>query len=177
MLSWPKSFDRALRARAANGLTNIITADEHWYYLSYDHSSQWSAFRDQVPAQELKQIDSKESMFTLILSGHGLLTFDNSAKGCKMNSQYFCDVVLEEAQRAVTADGENYMDDCKVHNPAKTTERLDECQVTRLPHPPYSRDFWVFGWSKNEMRGQRFQAPDDGEPSFRSYGESSVPIP
>jgi hypothetical protein len=51
----------------------------------------------------LQKIDLKKAMATLIFSGHGLLALDKSSKGCKMKSQYFCDVVLEEAKRSVTA--------------------------------------------------------------------------
>jgi hypothetical protein len=164
----------ALRADAANGFVNIITADESWYYWSYSHSSQWSTSRDLVPTRPIKKIDSKKSMFTLLFSGYGLLVLDSLPKGCKMNSQYFCDVVLGEAKRAVTTiAGESgielmkiHMDNCKVHNSAKTTERLDEFQITRLPHPAYSRDispcdFWFFGWTKNELQGKQFQGPDE----------------
>jgi hypothetical protein len=55
---------QALRADAANEFGNIITADESWYYWSYEHSSQWSTSRDLVPTRTRKKIDSKKSMFT-----------------------------------------------------------------------------------------------------------------
>jgi hypothetical protein len=42
-------------------------------------------------------------MFTLVFSGYGLLALDNLPKGLKLNSQYFCDAVLEEVWRAVIA--------------------------------------------------------------------------
>jgi hypothetical protein len=51
-----------------------------------------------------------------------------------MNSHYFCDVILQEAKRAVTVlIGKSWIesmmiriDNCKVHNSAKTTKRLEE---------------------------------------------------
>jgi hypothetical protein len=91
-----------------------------------------------------------------------------------MNSQNFCDVVLEEGKRAVTTilgktgiEGTMiHMGSGRVHHSAKTTEKLEEFQLTRLPYPPYSPDsspceFWFFSWSKNEMRGQQFHSSDD----------------
>jgi hypothetical protein len=42
-------------------------------------------------------------MLTLIFSGHALSALDPFPKGCKLNTQYFCDVVLEAAKRSVTA--------------------------------------------------------------------------
>jgi histone-lysine N-methyltransferase SETMAR len=91
-----------------------------------------------------------------------------------MNSQYFCNVVVQETKRPVTIITEKSgiegmmidMDNHKVHNSARTGQRLDEFQVARLSHPPYSPDispcdFWFFGWSKGSMKGQQFQGPDD----------------
>jgi hypothetical protein len=59
-----------------------------------------------------------------------------------------------------------HMDNCKVHNSAKTTQRLEESQVIRFAHPAYSADispcaFWFFGWSKDMMKGYQFQSADD----------------
>jgi hypothetical protein len=59
-----------------------------------------------------------------------------------------------------------HMDNPKVHDSARTTQRLEEFQVIRLAHPPYSPDmspcdFWFFGWSKDMMKGHRFQSGDD----------------
>jgi hypothetical protein len=84
-----------------------------------------------VPTRPLKKIDSKKSMFTVMFSGYRLLALDDSAKRLNMNSHYFCDVVLEEARRAAMAITKKagieevmvHMDNCKVHNSAKTTKR------------------------------------------------------
>jgi histone-lysine N-methyltransferase SETMAR len=58
------------------------------------------------------------------------------------------------------------METCEDDNSAKTTKRLEEFQVTQLPHPPYSPDispcdFCLFDRSENETRGPPFQASDD----------------
>jgi hypothetical protein len=42
-------------------------------------------------------------MFTFIFSGHRVLALDSSPKRCKMNSRYFCDAVVEEAEWAMMA--------------------------------------------------------------------------
>jgi hypothetical protein len=51
---------KALRADAANDFTNIISADESWYYWSYDDSSSWSTSRALMPTRALTKIDSKQ---------------------------------------------------------------------------------------------------------------------
>jgi hypothetical protein len=37
-----------------------------------------------------------------------------------------------------------HMDNCKVHGSAKIMKRVEEFQVTRLHHPPYSLNVSVF---------------------------------
>jgi hypothetical protein len=113
-------------------------------------------------------------MFALILGGHGLLALGKLPKGCKTNSQYFSDVVLEVAKRSVTAiTGKSgiegtmvSMGSSQVHDSTRITQRLGEFQVIRLAHPPSSPgispcDFWLFGWSKHMMKGHQFQSVND----------------
>jgi histone-lysine N-methyltransferase SETMAR len=91
-----------------------------------------------------------------------------------MNSQYFCDAVLQETREALTSIPEKsgiegmmiHLDNCKVHNSGRTTLQFQDFQVTRLPHPPDSPDispcdFWFFGWSTEHMRGSEFHAADE----------------
>jgi hypothetical protein len=62
-----------------------------------------------------------------------LVALDDLPKWLNMNNQFLCDVVLEEARRAVIAIPKKsgieglmiHMDSCKVHNSAKTTKRQD----------------------------------------------------
>jgi hypothetical protein len=101
-----------------------------------------------------------------MFSGYCLLALDNLPKGFKINVQYFCNIVLEEARQAVITIIKKsgieemmiHMDNWKAHNCPKTTKRLEEFQVTRLLHPAYSpgislRDFWFFNWSKDVWQG------------------------
>jgi hypothetical protein len=77
------------------------------------------------------------------------------------------DIVLERAKRAVIViTGKSgiermliHLGDRKGHDSTGTMERLDEFQVTLLPHPPYSLDisscdFFSFSRGKDAMRGQ-----------------------
>jgi histone-lysine N-methyltransferase SETMAR len=165
---------QTLIADTPKEFTNIITADESWYYWFCPPTFQWRTSRDLVPTRPLQKIDSRKSMFALIFSDHGLSAFDKLPKECKMNSQCFCDVVLEDAKRSVVAimgkSGiEGLMiqtDNCKVHNSGMTSQRLEEFQVIRLAHPPYSPDispcdFWFVGSSKDMMKCHQFQSADD----------------
>jgi hypothetical protein len=95
-------------------------------------------------------LTQKSQCVHLFISGYGLLTLNQLPKGQKMNSQYFCDVVLQETRESLTSILEKsgiegimiHLNDCKVHNSARTTLQFEDFQVTRLPQPPYSPDIW-----------------------------------
>jgi hypothetical protein len=165
---------KTLKVDAKNNFVNIITGDGSWYYWSYEHQSQWSTSRATVPTRTLQNIDTKESMFALIFSGYGLLTLNQLSKRQNMNSQYCCDVVLQETREALTSIPEKsgiegmmiHLDNCEVHNSGRTVLQFQDFQVTRLPHPPYSSgispcDFCFFRWSKGQMRGHEFHGADE----------------
>jgi hypothetical protein len=42
-------------------------------------------------------------MRTFIFGGVSFSVFDNVPKECRMDSRYFCDIIIEETQRAVTS--------------------------------------------------------------------------
>jgi hypothetical protein len=96
----PRGLLKAPKVDAKNNFVNIITGDESWYYWSYEHQSQGSTSRDTVPTRTPQKIDTKQSMFTLIFSGYGLLTLNQLPKGQKMNSQYFCEVLTPRDKRS-----------------------------------------------------------------------------
>jgi histone-lysine N-methyltransferase SETMAR len=91
-----------------------------------------------------------------------------------MNSQYFCDVDLQETRESLTSIPEKSgiegmiinLDNCRVHNSGRTTLQFQDFQVTKWPHPPFSPDispcdFCFFGWSKEQMRGHEFHGSDE----------------
>jgi hypothetical protein len=102
-----------------------------------------------------------------------MLALNQLPKGRKLNSQYSCNVVLQETHEAFTSIPEKsgiegmiiYLDNWQVHNSGRTTPSFHDFQITRLPHflcsPDISPcDFWFFGWSKEQMGGHKFQGAD-----------------
>jgi histone-lysine N-methyltransferase SETMAR len=81
-----------------------------------------------------------------------------------MDSYYFCKTVLEGVKAgALAGTRKATLYNCKVHNLKSTKGKLDEIQLIRWDYPPYSpdiapSDFWFFGWSKREMKGQAFSS-------------------
>jgi hypothetical protein len=88
-----------------------------------------------------------------------------------MGSYYFSNTVLEgvkagalaRTRKATLRDFHIHMDNCRIHNSKLTKGKLDEIRLIRWNHSPYSldiapSDFWFFGWSKIEIKGQAFSS-------------------
>jgi hypothetical protein len=58
----------------------IITGDENWHYWSYAESSMWARSRNDVPARQFQEIDSKKSVFRIFVSGEKLAFLDSLPK-------------------------------------------------------------------------------------------------
>jgi hypothetical protein len=73
-------------------------------------------------------------MFTIFFSGEKLAFLDSLPKGQNMDSDYFCNIVLEGVkantlggtQKATLRDFHIHMDNCKVRNSKLTKGKLDD---------------------------------------------------
>jgi hypothetical protein len=59
-----------------------------------------------------------------------------------------------------------HLDDFRVHNSRKATQKSKAYELRPVPDPPDSPDispcdFWFFGWSKGAMRGAEFRAASE----------------
>jgi hypothetical protein len=127
--------------------------------------------RGDVPTSPIQKIDSKKSMFTIFFSCEKLAFLDSLPKGQNRDAYYFCNTVLEGVKAGALAGTRKatlsyyhiHLDNCKVHNSKLTKGKLEEIRLIRWNYPAYSpditpTDFWFFGWSKNEMKGQAFSS-------------------
>jgi hypothetical protein len=108
-------------------------------------------------------------MFTIFFIGEKLLFLDSLPQCQNMDSYYFCNIVLEGVKAGALAatlrDFHIQRDNCKVHNSRLMKGKSDEIRLIRRDRPPNSpdvasSDFWYFGWSKREMKGQAFSSRD-----------------
>ncbi|CAH1974983.1 unnamed protein product [Acanthoscelides obtectus] len=66
-----------------------------------------------------------------------------------------------------------HRDNASSHTAQKTRQYLTEENVELLDHPPYSpdlspNDFFTFAKTKNRLRGQRFQSPEEAVDAFKT---------
>jgi hypothetical protein len=76
----------------------------------------------------MKKIDPKNSFLTLVFSGHRLLPLNILPKGCTMNRDYFCDVILHEDTTAARV----VIDKAEIEEPMI---HIDNCKVLFLERP------------------------------------------
>jgi hypothetical protein len=54
----------------------LVTGDENWFVLEYQHSAKWSVARDEVPTRMNETISTGEMMLTVIWGIDGLHVID-----------------------------------------------------------------------------------------------------
>jgi hypothetical protein len=55
---------------------SVITGDESWFYLEYQHASQWRVSRDEVPERVDPAIGTAKFMFMAIWGVNGFRLLD-----------------------------------------------------------------------------------------------------
>ena len=63
-------------------------------------------------------------------------------------------------------EGSHYIWIIVVHHSKLSSQKIDQLNFDRAPHPPYSHDiapsdFFHFGYVKNKLKGQRFKSRDE----------------
>jgi histone-lysine N-methyltransferase SETMAR len=164
---------RVLQENRGNNFADIITGDESWFCWHTFHSFRWAQERSGLERNVSQKIQSKKSMLTVFFNGLRILTINCLPQGQNMNSDYFINNILTDLSQHAR-DGSRktsissmriHMDNCKVHNSIKTTRKIEELRLTRIPHPPYSpdiapSDFWLFGYLKEFLRGAAYPDAD-----------------
>lgn len=150
-------------------LGHVITADESWFYLSYDRSGVWAKSAEEAPPRVLPKIDTPKVMVTVFWGINGVILLDALPPGQRFNTTYMCDVILPELDRIVRlkrpAMGlrgmKLHFDNARPHTSRATLDKLAELKLTKLPQPPYSpdlspSDFYLFGYLKSRLAGSTF---------------------
>jgi hypothetical protein len=55
-----------LQAMEASKFRSIVTGDESWFTLEFQHSAKWGLSRDEVPEKVRQTIGTKQVMLTVI---------------------------------------------------------------------------------------------------------------
>jgi hypothetical protein len=105
-------------------------------------------------------------MFTIIWNPSGFYVVDRLLNHAKMNDAYFVTNILIPLEQTIFPGGRApherrpvvHFDSCSVHTSRVSTDWLEEYNILRMPHPPYSTDlvpsdFYLFPTVKENSNG------------------------
>jgi len=153
--------------------TEVITADESWFYMDYSHDGRWAHTGDEVETRPKRAIGSRKIMIIVIWGVRGPLLVRCLPETRNFNTQFTIEI-LNELDMAVRRFRPKlglkhlkfHWDNARPHTSSETRSRLSELGVSVLPHPPYSpdiapSDFFLFGYIKSRLRGCSFGTSDE----------------
>ena len=170
-----------LTTNKRKGFHRIITGDESWFFLSYDHKHMWSLSRENLPEIIDTKIHTKKYMVTIFWNIDKFFIVDLMKEGEKFNSKYFINNIISPLKEIVYPQGKKpkenpytlHFDNALPHTSNASTKFLVDNGFKRAPQPPYSpdlapSDFFLFGFLKNQLEGEKF---DDFEQLHEKINE------
>jgi hypothetical protein len=108
-----------------------ISGDESWFYLEYQHASQRSASRDEVPQNVDRVIGTGIFVLSAIWGVNGFHLLVLIPSQCRFNAQYFMDHVMVPLIQTVFPQGRTWhtprlnvhLDNYRIHF-SKVTEQF-----------------------------------------------------
>lgn len=154
-------------------LKRVITCDESWFFLRYYADSIWtdSEERPQFPR---RQISDVKFMFFTSFSLKGLVYVTMLPPGERFNSSFMCTTILPNLKQAAlkipchprSIKVRIHLDNARPHNSKMTQAKINELNIERLEHPPFSpdispNDFFLYGYIKEHLKGMEHKSCDE----------------
>lgn len=161
----------------------IVSGDETWVY-QYDpetkqQSSVWMFPDDQIPVKFTKSRSTGKQMVATFMSKSGHVATIPLQDRRTVTADWYVHQclpqVLEEWNRRRPGTGTRRLmlhhDNAPAHAAFATIDFLATERVQLLSHPPYSPDlapcdFFLFPFVKKQLRGTRFNSPEDAVRAF-----------
>ena len=167
-------LSRSLLMRLESSPTSqVITADESWFYYSYNHEGQWALSKNEVAERPKRTIKSPKVMVMVMWGVRGSILVKCVPEGSKFNSTFVLEL-LEELSKVVLRFRPKlglrnlilHWDNATPHRSSVTMSRLADFGLSVPSHPPYSpdvapSDFFLFGYLKDRIRGNSFMTTDE----------------
>lgn len=162
-----------LMTESFNDFDFIVTGDESWFYLDYSPRTLWTISNENIPERVEKTIGAKKYMITVMWSKSRFYVIELLDECQSFNSEYFMNHILKllliefkkthkKSKKPILL----HVDNARPHNSKKVDAFLRKNNIQRMPHPPYSSDlapsdFFLFGYVKGKLEGERFEEPED----------------
>jgi hypothetical protein len=122
---------------------NLVTGDERWFTLEFQHSAKWCVSRDDVPQKARQRIDTAKSMPTVIWGVERFHVVDLMTTQLSFNSQYFVENVMARLMSKVLPQGKRrrpprsdcHLDNGRVRFSKVPDSFVAENEIVCVPHP------------------------------------------
>lgn len=159
-----------MRRWGREGIKNIVSGDEsYFHYFEPEHRLERMAWRhshDPPPTTSHPPAFAEKVLYTFFITCEGELARVVAPKGTRVSGEYYIKTILpkvvgEFRNRRPGQKMRLHDDNAAPHRSHKVLEFLEDENVERIPHPPYSPDlspcdFWLFPKIKAELRGKQF---------------------
>lgn len=182
-VEWCEEMLQQYRRGNARAIRNIVTGDETWVYTydpeSKQQSTQWQVSGTTPPLKAVRGRTSSKQMvatFASPVAGH-LITVPVELQRT-VTARWYTTTCLPQVKTAATTHHITPMilhhDNAPPHRAQETTDWLNENRVQLMTHPPYSPDlapcdFFIFNRVKKELRGHRFNDPQEAVAAFQNH--------
>jgi hypothetical protein len=137
-----------LERRGKDNFHYLVTGDESWFFLEYQHSHQWCRTKDEVATRVSQKNSDGKYMLTVFWGPDGFQVINLMPSGRTFNTEYFLKNVMEPlVQKTFPNDrtsGETrlhvHLDNCTVHESNRSHDFFTQNELVRVPHPLYSPD-------------------------------------
>jgi hypothetical protein len=163
-----------LEAQNKKDFQDLVTDDESWFMLEYEHEAQWAVSREKVAPRVGRNFQSPKFIFTIIwgTAGFHVTNLMNSQRS--FNSEYFINEIMQPLIAKLFPLGRIphthrlivHIDNWRVNFSKHSQKFFDDKSLLRLPQPLYSPDlapldFWLFDHVKSALNRSKFEVPDE----------------
>lgn len=165
---------KILQSQKRNGFKQIITGDESWFYMTYDHSKRWAVSLDNDEVFTNTGFQVQKFMFTIMWNPSGFHIIDIMRPKERFNTDYHINNIVrplaeifgQSTRKKLSKYLILHLDNARPHNSKRAQDEYDSLSMRRLPHPPYSpdiapSDFYLFGVIKAKLKGMSFDQPEE----------------
>jgi len=165
---------KVLKKAKKHNYCSLLTLDETPIQLQNEENQGWYSADKPTPCYEAESLRKKKFTLTLVWGTGGVAVVDGCDGALRIDSNHFCQKTIGPAiewckNKRKIGGAESFvfhMDNAPCHNSSVTKQFLEDNNITRVEHPPYSPDlapcdFYMFGYIKNHFARTIFKDKED----------------
>lgn len=180
-VNWCRKTLKKFNGGSSNAVFSIVSGDESWIYAyepeTKNQSRVWVYEDEPKPTKVIRSRSTIKKMVATFVSKSGHVATVALEDQRTVNADWYTSVCLPIVFAQLRKNNPKrriilHHDNASPHTAQRTKHYLDGEKVELLDHPPYSpdlspNDFFTFPKTKNKLRGQRFQTPEEAVNAYK----------